>query len=472
MASEIEFGRTKRGKETLLVNNFEYWFEKQNGQGEKLWRCCKRQSFHCKAFIRTRGTSVVDKRCPEHTHQGNVAASLARKAVADMKVKMTETIATPSSSQAAVIVQIGPQVQMALPKRASVSRVLRRHRQIKMQIGGTRSTLPPPPTDRTFEMPERFQPFVLFDSGPGADRLLIFGDRGVMESLGRAKLWLADGTFTVVPSIFFQLYTIHFEYTGGFNPVGLYCLLANKTYETYARLIAEVKMLLPTSAPSLILVDFENAAMRAFAEGFPSATISGCYYHLCQSVIRKVSDLGLKQEYASNDEVRGFVRCLPALAHVPPQDVVEAFDILTENMPHVDNVSQIATYFEHTYIRGRRLRGRVENYGPALFPVPLWNKFEAAGEGIARTTNIVEGWHCGLQSLLMCAHPTMWVFLDGVEKDCAKNKATMLQAAAGATQVSKKPYRELRARVANAVAGYGQSNTLTYLRAIAHLSHQ
>ena len=63
------------------------------------------------------------------------------------------------------------------------------------------------------------------------------------------------------------------------------------------------------------------------------------------------------------------------------------------------------------------------------------------------------------------------VFLDGLKQDMNKQKALLLQGAAGATHPHRKRYRDLTARVSRAVAGYGRTEVLTFLRAIAHLSH-
>jgi len=49
--------------------------------------------------------------------------------------------------------------------------------------------------------------------------------------------------------------------------------------------------------------------------------------------MRKVSEIGLNAEYENHDDARTFIRCLPALAFVPPQDVSEAFDLLVDSMP-------------------------------------------------------------------------------------------------------------------------------------------
>jgi len=61
-------------------------------------------------------------------------------------------------------------------------------------------------------------------------------------------------------------------------------------------------------------------------------------------------------------------------------------------MPHgIDHMDDVVTYFEHTYIRGRRLQGRGSNYAyrESMFPTELWNQHTAGLDGIARTTNCV-----------------------------------------------------------------------------------
>lgn len=312
---------------------------------------------------------------------------------------------------------------------------------------------------------------VLYDSGPGGDRIILLGCMELLDGLGRADVWLADGTFKVVPGLFFQLYTIHFQFGSGINPVALYCLLTNKTTETYRRVLRELHNLVRL-APKTVLVDFERAAMNSFNETFPNTTVTGCYFHLCQSVLRKVSEVGLKQQYENDDDVRGNVRCLAALAFVPPDDVTEAFELLVESMPQdIEHLDELVTFFEHTYVRGRRMRGRGETYNAALFPIPIWNQHAGATDGIARTTNSVEGWHHGLQSLFQCHHPTMWSFLTGLQRDMQKQKAMFLQGVSGVENITAKRYRVLNDRVQRAVASYGRAEVLTYLRAMAHLSH-
>lgn len=472
MSTVGEFGVSKRGGRTFIYNNYEFWKHKTNKQGQTLWVCSKKHSFKCTARLKTLDDHVIGNLHPEHTHSGNVASALARKAIGNMKERMTETVATPSSSQGAVVANLPAHVQMALPKRASLSRVLRRHRHIQSMVANNGAGLPALPSDLNFTIPDRFREFILHDSGPGDDRLILFGDEDLVSAQSRAELWIADGTFKVVPTLFFQLFSIHFEFPGGINPAGIYCLLHNKSRNTYDRMLNAVKTLIPDAAPRRILLDFESASIAAFREAYPDAEITGCYFHLCQSVLRKVQELGLRPDYDTDDEIRGFVRCLSALSHVPPNNVLTAFQTLVETMPANEKVNDIVTYFENTYIRGRRRPGRGEHYGTAVFPVELWNQFHSAGEGVARTTNSVEGWHHSLQSLFLCQHPNLWTFIAGVRQDCQLSKAAYLQATAGVQHLGKKRYRDLKDRVSRTVAAYGQSDTLTYLRAISHLSHR
>ena len=224
------FGFSKRGKRTLIHLNYEYWRKRENANGQTQWRCCKYQVFNCKAQLSTDGDDVIiGDQSPDHTHNGNVATALARKAIGDMKNKMTETIATPSSSSGAVMADLGPHVLMALPKKTSLHRVLRRHCQVALSTDNNQQTFPPPRTDLSFDFPSRFANLLLFDSGPGDDRFLILGDGTLLDGLARSDVWLADGTFKVVSSIYFQLYSIHFQFINGVNPAAVYCMLPNKT---------------------------------------------------------------------------------------------------------------------------------------------------------------------------------------------------------------------------------------------------
>ena len=105
----------------------------------------------------------------------------------------------------------------------------------------------------------------------------------------------------------------------------------------------------PVANSTNVLVDFESASVGAFRNAFPNAHVSGCYFRLSQSILRKVNEVGMKVAYERDDKVRGSVRCLAALFFVPVTDIVESFEILTESMPPAEHMNKFLSYFEHPW---------------------------------------------------------------------------------------------------------------------------
>ena len=162
---------------------------------------------------------------------------------------------------------------MALPKRSTVTRSLQRHR-LKLNVirqGGI--TLPPLPLSHNFDVPDVFKDMVVFDSGTGDSRVIILGCDVLLDALARADVWLADGTCSVVPNLFYQLYSIHFQFGSGLNPAAIYCLLTDKTGASYTIMLNALKELIPWAKPSKVLADFERAAMSVFQLAYPTALI-------------------------------------------------------------------------------------------------------------------------------------------------------------------------------------------------------
>ena len=126
-------------------------------------------------------------------------------------------------------------------------------------------------------------------------------------------MWLADGTFKVVPSWFFQLNTIHFELVFDIDFAAVYCLLQNKTQAVYVPVLDEIKRMILSANPEKILLDFESAAINVFTASYPNARILGCYFHLTQSILRKVNEIGMKLDYKSDDNVQIAERCLSCI---------------------------------------------------------------------------------------------------------------------------------------------------------------
>lgn len=121
----------------------------------------------------------------------------------------------------------------------------------------------------------------------GDDRILIFASPEQLQILQMATDFLVDGTFKVVPEIFYQLFIIHALYRHHTVPV-IYALLRRKNADTYKRLIDEIIRIAPNWSPASFMMDFELASINSFQLKFPSAMLSGCYFHLRQSLHRKL----------------------------------------------------------------------------------------------------------------------------------------------------------------------------------------
>lgn len=110
---------------------------------------------------------VVEDRQPDHTHDGNMSASLARKAVGEMKKVMIDTTLAPSAVRGRNMTNLDDGVLLALPSRAVMSRTLQREKHRVAKAAGV-EPLPAIPTDLSFDMPTQFADMVLYDSGSTA----------------------------------------------------------------------------------------------------------------------------------------------------------------------------------------------------------------------------------------------------------------------------------------------------------------
>ena len=102
----------------------------------------------------------------------------------------------------------------------------------------------------------------------GDDRILIFASNKQLGILQSAHHFMSDGTFKVVPEIFYQLYIIHTVYRDHLTPVS-YALLRRKNAFIHERLFNEILKFAPEWAPKSMMIDYEKSCINAYRSVFP-----------------------------------------------------------------------------------------------------------------------------------------------------------------------------------------------------------
>ena len=101
-----------------------------------------------------------------------------------------------------------------------------------------------------------------------------------------------------------------------------------------------------------------------------SKFIIGCLFHFSQAVWRQVQSNGLSTKYREDEYFRLNVKKLIALAFVPVDDVVTAFDLVAQQFD--DDADDLIDYFEKTWIGQRKRRGM---FFSIVIPFCIFNLF-------------------------------------------------------------------------------------------------
>jgi len=137
----------------------------------------------------------------------------------------------------------------------------------------------PTPTDlASFVVPDQYkfyhpslevdELFLLGDSGQvDPNRVMIFGRYNHRNWVQDMDHVFIDGTFTLAPPLFSQVFVILAKRAEYVFPV-MYVVLPNKRQETYDGLFGLIKTIWPLFNPTLISLDFEMAVVNLFDKHF------------------------------------------------------------------------------------------------------------------------------------------------------------------------------------------------------------
>ena len=187
-----------------------------------------------------------------------------------------------------------------LPRLDSLERNVRRERQTMNAAPVQPESLHDLVIPTEYQITAKGDNFLLYDSGLGIQRIIIFGTKCNVEMLNASQIWLADGTYKTAPSLFSQVYTIH-GLRGGPNPLqdghllpSLFVLLPNKTETTYPGMWQQIHLLCPTAQPTHMIMDFELAAINSFKLEWSLTSVKGCFFHPTQNFWGKIQEIGLQ----------------------------------------------------------------------------------------------------------------------------------------------------------------------------------
>lgn len=321
-----------------------------------------------------------------HNHEPDTVIALKKIMLEKMKVLMIESNLSPRNVVFTILRGLETDVIRAMGSVDNIYRCLRYYRQ---------KFINPPPYIYNFlklseSLCKTHTGSMFYQYGIGNYRnleensniLLFFSDQ-LAGNLINNEVWTVDGTFSVVPSPYMQLYTIGYIKNHHIFPC-VFAVLKNKRKENYISLFRILNSLIGQGSPLIFKTDFEYAAIKAIEFIFPASRISGCMFHFGQCIIRKIGELHLKNLYQTSNQVKKFVRALSALSFVRIEMLEEQYFLLLNNPDFPSCLTPLYDYFFNTFIGTNR---------NARYPPSIWHSQNINDKNIPKTNNAIEGWH-------------------------------------------------------------------------------
>ena len=238
----------------------------------------------------------------------------------------------------------------------------------------------------------------------GGGRFLGLANDMMLDFMFRADIWFIDATFKPVRRPFRQLLVVHVVFNQGARQASIpvfYILMSNRTTVNYMRCFKSMLGIVEHHGQGrcgvrTIMIDFEYAMWQAFrnmiAESFfDNLTISGCLFHFCQCLYRRVQRLHLSHAYKTHRVQRVIMKSLMALPLLPLIHIKSQFERLHKQVkrlfatnPVYAQLLKLCVYVSKQWINGNR-------WSPPDF---------CQYENHHRTNNICEGYHSGLRHRL------------------------------------------------------------------------
>jgi len=246
------------------------------------------------------------------------------------------------------------------------------------------------------------------DAGDNGTALL-FATPEQLELIRSATSVYFDATFKVVPTPFYQLFTLFVPHGDSAFPC-FFALMSRKTKQLYIAIFEKLRELVPTFQPTNAMADFEEAPADAFRSVFGSDTqVSGCWFHFAQAIIRRTRKLSLTTARENDSEVKTIINCLMALPLLPAPKIAEGLRDIRSlprgNQTFSENINRLLQYVERQWLKKSTI-------GPDRLSVR---------DNVSRTNNILESFHSVQRRRIQVSHPNLFAFLGHLQRTTTDN---------------------------------------------------
>ena len=355
-----------------------------------------------------------------------------------------------------------------------------------------------------------FLTFCGFSEGSLSRGLLVFCSDFGRFILNNSKVWVSDGTFTLPQGgLFHQMYVVHGQSADGVPYPAVYCLMMDKSKESYKQMFEVVKGIAP-NGPEEVLVDLESAPISLYKHFWPEIVVEACEFHHKRAMTENIKSKGCLTLYNGNRQVHHAIDMYQALSFAPAQEIQTLFDDIIEPMfskvvsdlseenEASDDEESIAfdpankfdnsvrpiqlieyfTYLENWYIGPRK--GRFAKRRTAPYPPAVWSKFNAVLADRYRTSNASENWHSQIQNSIN-KFANIWEFINWIsQEDCLMDLRFKKDAIHIRVNTPEHPLeggsrriavRDRAEKLKNLVQRFGMMPNKSYLESVAELQY-
>ena len=436
----------------FIHDNYKFRVGSTSKAGTTRWRCCKK---NCSATLYTIRREVINFTGPHCHEQPNVQADVLRrtckrKALDDLTCKPSKIIKTEHFKSGDIQIEAGDYKR--------IREAIYRERRKKYPVL-------PKSHEEVFQCLESIplktakgEDFILeLDAG---NSMVLFSCKENLEFLSSCEDILCDGTFKCVPKHFEQMYVIVGHRQGCYIPL-VFVLMTERTEEKYNCMWSKLKGHCESAdlilRPSIIMMDFEKAAMNSAVSAFPAAKLHGCRFHLAQAWFRKIQSLGLSSQYnAKESEVSKWLSYFFGLPFLRPGEVSDCFtDDLFAITPNDERCDQFADYVLVNFVDSN-----------SKFPPSLW----AFDDASLRTNNGCESFNGHFNKEFYSTHPNIYSFIDVLVKYQTASSAKMRSANMGKVSYKDNATKELQNRTMDLITrrNAGEIETFAYVKLLGY----